>query len=290
MKVLVTLAVVLAFSAGAQADSVKGKFVIGGKTLELNQIAAFRVRDQFNARQYETYVMWTAAAVDQKAISAARDPYTTAINDPAVKDADYVAFSVQPDGVVTINAHVGGTQYLDTSGKMMGQAGSLKASCRKNDATRVDCDVATLKPVKSMNGPSWEFEASFDVAVLSRPAGKPLAAGGGDAGKALLALSAAHKAGNKAALLAQLDPEEAAEYSADWRTEEENSKALVEHFDWRLPKQPKIIGGEVVDADKVLLEVEGVPYENGKMLYHVEMHKVDGTWRFKSSTTLGLLK
>ena len=290
MKVLSTLMVVLAFSTSVQADSIKGTFVIGGKALELSEIAAFRVRNQLNARQYQTYVIWSAAKVDQIAINASRDPYTTAINDPAVKDTDFVAFSVQPDGVISMNARVDGVQYLDTSGRMMGQPGSLKASCRPNTATRVDCDVATPEPVKSMDGPTWELQAKFDVAVLSKPVDTPLPAGGGDAGKALLALCAAHKEGNKAALLAQLDPEEAEDYSADWRSEEENTKALVEHFNWRLPKQPKIAGGEVVAADRVLLEVEGVPYEDGKMLYEVEMHKVDGAWRFISSSTLGILK
>ena len=290
MKTLIGFSILLALSGGVYAESVKGKFVIGGKTLPLTQVAAFRVRDQLNARQYETYVMWTAAAVDEKAISAARDPYSMAINDAAVKDADYVAFSVDADGKVTMNAHVAGTQYLDTSGTMMGQAGGLKASCTSNSAEHVNCDVASLKPVKAMDGPTWEFAVSFDAPVLSKPNGTAIAAGGGDAGKALLALSAAHKAKNKAVLLAQLDAEEAAEYQADWRTPEENLKALVERFDWGLPKQPKVTGGESVDADTVLLEVEGVPYEDGKMLYQVEMHKVDGAWRYVSSTTLGMLK
>ena len=291
MKTLIgSFCILLAVSGGARADSVTGKFVIGGKALELKHIAAFKVRDQLNARQFETYVMWTALPVDLKAISAARDPYTMAINDPAVKDDDFVAFSVQADGKVTMNAHVGGTQFLDSSGIMMGQAGGLKASCRTNSAARVDCDVGSLEPVKAMDGPTWEFSVSFDTPVLSKPAGTAIAAGGGDAGKALLALSAAHKANNKAVLLAQLDAEEAAEYAADWRTPEENLKALVEHFDWGLPKQPNVTGGETVDADTVLLDVEGVPYPDGKILYQVEMHKVDGAWRYVSSTTLGLLK
>ena len=290
MKTLIGFSILLALSGGAWADSVTGKFVIGDKPLDLKHIAAFRVRDQRNARKFETYVMWTAAPVDQKAISSSRDPYSMAINDAAVKDADYVAFSVEADGKVTMNAHVAGTQYLDTSGTMMGQVGGLKASCRSNSAARVNCDVASLKPVKAMDGPTWEFAVSFDAPVLSKPAGAAIAAGGGDAGKALLALSAAHKAKNKTVLLAQLDAEEAAEYAADWRTPEENLKALVERFDWGLPKQPKVTGGETVDADTVLLEVEGVPYPEGKVLYQLEMHKVDGAWRYVSSTTLGLLK
>jgi hypothetical protein len=45
-----------------------------------------------------------------------------------------------------------------------------------------------------------------------------------------------------------------------------------------------------VDAQTVLLEVEGVPYDNVKMLYLVKMHKVDGNWRFDSNTKLGMLR
>ncbi len=57
-----------------------------------------------------------------------------------------------------------------------------------------------------------------------------------------------------------------------------------------MPKRPKITGGELLAEDDALLEVEGVPYENGRMLYLVEMRKVEGRWVHSSSSVAGLLK
>jgi hypothetical protein len=286
--VFAVFALILTESAFAQ--SLEGQYVMDGKKIAISHVTAFRIRDGFNARNFETLVLLTPMAINQEAIKNSYDPYTTLINDPSLRGADYVQLSVHADNVVSINGKIGGVQYLDTSGKMMGQTGSLKATCGVNTAEHVRCEVATIKPVKSMDGPTWETKLSFDAPVLSRTRGTALPTGGGEVGKALLTIAAAHKAKNKAVLLAQLSAEDAADYSADWRTPEENLKALVERFDWSLPKKPKVIGGEQVDAQTVLLEVEGVPYDGGKMLYLVEMHNVDGTWRFASNTTLGMLK
>jgi hypothetical protein len=290
MKKLAAVMCGLSWMVGVHGESVQGQFLIGGKKVAIAKVSAFRTRDGLNARNFETLVLLTPVAINADAIKNELDPYVAAINDLDLNDTDYVQFSVQADDVVRMNAKIGGVQYLDTSGKMVGWVGSLKATCSVNTAEHVTCEVATLKPIKSMDGPTWETKFSFDAPVLSRARGGAIAAGGGEAGKALLALFAAHKAKNKTALLAQLSAEDAADYSADWRTPEENLKALVERFDWSLPKKPKIISGEQVDAQTVLLEVEGVPYDNVKMLYLVKMHKVDGNWRFDSNTTLGMLR
>jgi len=293
MKTLIAsaiAAVVLTLSGGVHAEAFKGQFVIDGKKLDLTHMAAFRVRNQRNAREFETLVFWTPAPLDEKGIAASGDPYTKAINDPAVDDVDYISLSIQADGNAQVNARVGGTQYVDTSGVMFDKAGGLKSSCRANTATRLDCDVASLKQVKTMNGPAWELQLSFDTPVQSRPAGAALPAGGGDAGKAFLALSAALQAKNKTLLMAHLDAEDTESYQADYYTPEENAKRLLEHFEMRLPKQPKVTGGELIDAERVLLEVEGVPFATKKMLYHVEMRKVEGAWRYVISNTLGFVK
>jgi hypothetical protein len=290
MKTMIPCLSILALSCSVHAQSSKGQFMFDGKALPLSHIAAFRIRDQANARQFETYVMWTPSPVNQKAISNALDPYAIAINDPATRNADYVSFSVKADGNIAMNAHVGGTQYIDTSGQMMGETGSLKVSCRTNTTTKVDCDVSSPKPVKSMDGPTWQIHMSFAAPVLFKAPGAALPADGGTAGKAFLNVSAAYKAKNKAILLAQLSPEEAAEFAADWRTPEENLKALVQRFEWSLPKQPKVVGGETADANTALLQVEDVPFPGGKMLYHVEMRKQGSGWRYVGSTMLGLLK
>ena len=293
MKTLIAAAiaaVVLTLSGGVHADAFKGQFVIDGKKLDLQHMAAFRIRNQRNAREFETFVLLTPAALDEESIATARDPYSKAINDPAVEGVDYISLTIQADGNAAVNARIGGTQYVDTSGVMFDKAGGLKSSCRTNTATRIDCDVASLKPVKTMSGPTWELQLSFDTAVQSKPAGTALPANGGDAGKAFLALSAALQAKDKTLLMAHLDADDSARYQSDFYSQEDNLKRLLEHFDRRLPKLPKVTGGELLDADTAVLEVEGVPFANKKMFYLVEMRKVDGAWRYVISDTFGFLK
>ncbi|HEX4965381.1 MAG TPA: hypothetical protein VF173_31515 [Thermoanaerobaculia bacterium] len=274
----------------AHASPISGTFVLDGKTVPVHEVAAFRVRDQFNPRTLETYVMLTAKPVDRAAIGKSLDPYAAAINDPAVRDADYLAFSVRANGEIGMNAHVGGTQYLDTSGKIMGQPGSLIASCRENTPARVACSVKTEKPVKSLDGPAWSIDLSFEADVLARTPGKPLAKDGETPGKALLALRAAVGGGDLAKILALLTPEQAKSYQEDWRSPAENLASAKDILDVRLPKKPKITGGELVADDHAVLEVEGVPYENGRMLYLVEMRLIDGRWVYEQSSVAGMLR
>jgi hypothetical protein len=274
----------------AHAGTISGEFVLGGKTIPVHEVAAFRMRDQFNPRTSETYVMLTAKPVDRAAIAASLDPYAVAINDPAVREDDYLAFSVRANGEIGMNAHVGGTQYLDTSGTMMGQPGSLIASCRENTPSRIACSVKTEKPVKPMDGPTWSVNLSFEADVLARAAGKPMAPDGEAPGKALLALRDAVGGTDLAKILALLTPQEAKSYQEDWRTPAENLASAKEMLDIRLPKKPKITGGELVANDHAVLEVEGVPYENGHMLYLVEMRLLAGHWVYESSSVAGMLR
>jgi hypothetical protein len=82
--------------------------VLDGKPVPVSEVVAFRMRDQFNPRTLETHVMLAARSVDRVAIVASLDPYSVAINDPTVRDADYLAFSVRAGGEAGLNAHVGG--------------------------------------------------------------------------------------------------------------------------------------------------------------------------------------
>ncbi|MEO8195679.1 MAG: hypothetical protein ABI689_03050 [Thermoanaerobaculia bacterium] len=285
------LATGLAALPDLHAAPISGKFVIGGEELPLKEVAAFRMRDQRNPRQFETYVMLTATPVDRKAIAAALDPYMVAINDPAVSgEANFLGLSVSAEAVVGMNARFDGTQYLDTSGTMMGQKGSLVATCKENSATRISCVVKTAQPVKSMDGPTWSMDMTFESEVLSRPQGKAIAKDGEAPGKALLALRAALGGKDLAKILALLAPEEAKSYQEDWRSPQENLESARDILGTVLPKKPKITGGEWLATDSAVLEVEGEPFDGTRMLYLVEMRQVNGNWVFVTSRTAGLLR
>jgi hypothetical protein len=274
----------------AHAGTISGEFVLAGKPVPVHEVAAFRMRDQSNPRTVETYVMLTAKPVNSAAIGAALDPYAVAINDPAVRDDDYLSFNVRANGETSLNAHVGGTQYVDTSGPIMGQPGSLIAKCRENTPTHIACSVKTEKPVKAMDGPTWSMDLSFEADVVSRAPGKAMAKDGEAPGKALLALRDAVGGTDLAKILALLTPAEAKSYQEDWRSPAENLASAKEILDAQLPKKPKITGGEMVADDHAVLEVEGMPYENGHMLYLVEMRLINGNWAYENSSVAGLLR
>lgn len=293
MKAAVSDAIrVLALSAAmagpAMAADVQGSFVLDGKALQPSEAAAFRIRDQADPRQYETYVMLTTTPVDRAHIAAAIDPYSAAINDKAVRGVDYLAFSIDADGRTGMNAHVGGVQYLDTSGNMMGMQGALISKCTEN-GTRIECTVKTDKPVTTPSGPSWTLNVRFATEVSVRKPGTALAKDGAAPGKAFLQLVAAVGASDLARILALLPPDEAENYRVDWQTPEENLESAKESLGFHLPKNPRITGGELVSNDEAVLEVEGVPFEDAKMLYLVRMRQIDGRWLYDRTTVAGIL-
>ena len=277
-------------SAQGPASTVTGAFTLSGQALKPAHAAAFRVRNQNAPRTLETFVMLTLKPVDMGAISAEIDPYMAAINDPAAMRADYLAFWVSDSGETRVNAHVGGTQYIDTSGFIMGSKGSLVASCKENTPSRIACTVKTAEAVKSLDGPSWTLDVTFASAVSSRAAGKPLPVDGGPAAKALVALITAVGGNALAPILAGLTPDEAKSYQETYRTPAENLESAKDILSVRLPKKPKVTGGEQIASDHVVLEVEGEPYPGGRMLYLVQMKLIDGRWRYDRSNPVGLLR
>ena len=56
-----------------------------------------------------------------------------------------------------------------------------------------------------------------------------------------------------------------------------------------LPKQPRITGGELLDDNIALLEVEGVPNPGMRMLYLVRLERHEGRWGYAYSTPVGML-
>jgi hypothetical protein len=290
-RAIAILWAVCAFApAPGQAQSVTGAFTLDGKAVKPTHAAAFRMRDQNAPRTMETYVMLTLAPVDVAKIVADIDPYAVAINDPAVMQADYLALQISGKGETRLNAHVGGTQYIDSSASIMGMPPGLVATCKENTPTAIACTVKTLKPVKPMSGPEWTLDVTFATPVAARTPGTPLPPDGGPASKALLALITAVGGKTLAPILAGLTPDQAKSYQEDYRTPAENLASAKDILGFRLPKKPKVTGGEQLAADHVVLEVEGTPFGDTRMLYLVEMRLIEGRWRYDGSSSVGMLR
>ena len=154
----VLFVVLASFAYSAFADSVKGDFTLEGKPpFKPLEVAAFRTPDK------DTIVMLTVKPLDRARIAKSADPESTAVNDPAVRDAGYLEFVVSPNSQVSMNANVGGVQYLDST-KL-----ELVATCKTNTPERVTCSVKTTKLVKYKNEPGWTLDVTFDSAVAVPP-------------------------------------------------------------------------------------------------------------------------
>jgi len=277
-------------SAVVVAGPVTGEFVIDGRVLPIAHVVAYRTRDISDARRYNTHVILTAQPVDREAIANADDPHMTAINDEAVINADSVSFRINADGEVSMNATIGRVQYLDTSGLIMGEPGSLVADCQVNTAERIACAVRTRAPITSRDGQTRSMDLRFDTDIVSGPVGSPLPSDGGDAGRAFTALVSALQGASLDAIVAGLVPEQAEYYNADYMPEADRLNNIRNMFDYSLPKQAKVTGGTQLDAATVMLEVEGLADGDGKMLYAVRMERHGGRWGYARSRLLGMLK
>ncbi|HSE40591.1 MAG TPA: hypothetical protein VLH08_07465, partial [Acidobacteriota bacterium] len=242
--------------------------------------------DASNARNLRVEVVLSEGAIDAKAAAADLDPHVNVINQKDVSSANYILLWVTPDGKVSMNATLSEnmTQFVDSTND------GLKADLTANTAERIAGHVYTVKPVKTMSGASYEVDVTFDTAVHKRAPGTKIAAGGGDAGKAFLALYDGVQRKNMDAIRANVTEAVFNSYNADYRSPQENLDYAVEILSARLPKKNiKITGGEMI-GDRAVLEVEGERFEGMNWLFLVTMIKGASGWQYEDSLGAGLLK
>ena len=147
------------FATSSFADSVKGEFTLEGNApLKPAEAAAFRIPAG------GTLVMLTAKRLNRARIAKSSDPDSAAVNDEGVRGTDFLQLVVSADGQISLNAEVGGVQYLDST-KL-----DLVGNCTINTSEHVACSVKTKKLVKFKNEPGWTIDVTFDAAVLGPPA------------------------------------------------------------------------------------------------------------------------
>jgi hypothetical protein len=157
-------AALFAIAASARAAPVSGQFVLNGKAFSPTNIAAFYIADEAHPEKFETLVLLSTQAVDNDAIARSSSPSSKAMNDPAMKNGS-ITFYIEPEGKVTMLAAIDGTQFMDTNGMIMGQKGSLEATCAKNTREHIACSIKSRQPV-TLNGTTWTLDETIDVPVV----------------------------------------------------------------------------------------------------------------------------
>jgi hypothetical protein len=249
--------------------------------------AAYVVRDQFDPRQTQIEVILSTAAVD--VASAVRDlsPHTMVINDPALKDTNYVLLWIGRDGKVSMNATFSKTmtQYVDRASAN----GALRAELTANTPEQVAGRIFTPAPVKAMGGSTWSVDLTFSAPVTTAPAAAALPSGGGEPGASLKAFLSAREKKDWPSLKAALSPAATETFVKSYNDDKENLTDMLDTLNFWLPVKDVTITGGTLSGDTAILDVEGALASGVKALTLVRLLKRPSGWLFDRAALAGIL-
>lgn len=230
----------------------------------------------------------STAPVDVGKAVADLSPHTVVINDPALRDTNYVLIWIGSDGRVSMNATFSKTmtQFLD----LASDDGALRAQLTTNTPDKVAGRIFTPAPVKTMGGSTYTVDLTFSAPVAKAPAGTALPAGGGDPGKALLGFQTARQKKDFAALKAALSPAASERLIKTYNDDKENLIDMLETLNFWLPAKDATITGGTLTGDVAVLDVEGVLASGVKALTLVRLIKGPPGWLFDSAAMAGMLQ
>ena len=269
-------------AAGPASGAVKSQT----GTIAPKHATAYVVRDGRNARNTRVELLLTDVPVDAARLQGDLDPHMVAINLDELRDRNYLLLWIGADGAVSMNATYSKTmtQYLNDA------SGGLKAELTSNTPTKIEGRVFSAAPMKTMDGPTYTIDVTFSADVVPALTGTPLAAGGGDPGKALTTLLGAVTKKHWPGIKAGLSPKALPGYDKDYNTPAENASSAADIFNARLPMtKAKVAGGMMVNETVAVLELEGERF-GSRALSLVKMVKTGAVWQFEESAPAGSLR
>lgn len=277
---------VLPAFAGA-ADQASGKVEVQKVgTIAPKHAAAYLVRDGRNARNTQTEILLSDLPVDAAELRGALDPHMLAINQDVLRDRNYVLLWVSADGVVSMNATFSKTmtQFIDDTN------GRLKVTWATRSATRLEGRVFSSAPLKTMDGTTYTVDLTFGVDVPAPTEGQALAAGGGDAGKALVALIAAAGRKNWPAIRAASSADALKVFDKSYNSPAENAEDALDLLRaWIPTTKMKVTGGQL-RGNVAVLDVEGEMFPGQLGLSRVQMIRNGTIWQFDRAARAGMVR
>jgi hypothetical protein len=254
--------------------------------IKVTNAVGYRVRDQRDARRVRTEVLLTDVPVDPAPIAAALDPHMAAINLDALRDRNYVLLWVSADGSVSMNATFSKTmtQFADDT------AGGLTAAFTTHTPSRIDGRVFSQAPLKTMDGATYVVDLKFAVDVPPTPAAQPLAPGGGEPGRALVAFVDAVKKKNWPAIKAGASPQALTMFDKSYNTPAENAGGALDLVKAWLPIDKMTVTRGELRGDVAILDVEGELFRGQLGLSLVRMIRSGGGWLFDEAVRAGMVK
>jgi hypothetical protein len=286
-KALILLMAGLAAQPALAAGTASGTVNVSKDgTIRVTQAIAYPSRATRNARVLETEVLLTDTPLTAAAALAdALEPHIVAVNDPALRDRNYVVLAVHTDGNISMNATFskGMVQYINDTGH------DLKVDWTVRNATRLEGRLYSTAPMRTMDGTTYAVDLRFAVDVPAAAAGESLPAGGGDPGQAFVALMAAAESRNWNSIKAGLSPAALKRFEEDYLTPAENAENVLDLLKAWIPTLKMKVAGGQRRGDMAILDVEGEMFAGMGSLSLVRMRRVGNTWTFDEATRAGFL-
>jgi len=286
LRISALIAAVCAMPFAAVAGEASGQFTAGKRPpISPKYAAAFETRDQRDARKTAIEVVLSEEPIEIVKASAELDPHTNVINQPALRDHNYVLLWVRPGDDVSMNA-----TYADTNTQFIDMTGAdMKAEMTANTPQRVAGHLVSVKPLKTMDGEPYAIDLTFATDVTRVPAGTKLPAGGGEPGNGYKALRAAIAKKSWQGISENVNAANLKSFTDPDKTEAENLDGALESLGFWLPKKGGTITGGEQRGDGAVLNVEAEMFGGMYGLYLVRMVKAGPRWVFDRATTAGMI-
>jgi protein-disulfide isomerase len=270
-------------SCAAQAGGVKGQCAYEGKTLAFVDAYATLGPDPFEETKKVPMLWFTTVALDHAALaSAKRDAVDDAITEQ-VFDLKSAKLQLRLDAagsvVEGLQLYVPPGNNRSVSGNHVGDLKMKAAIAARatgqfalHDDDDLKCDLQFDVPMGA-TGPAPPPAKAWGTA---------LPAGGGEPGKAYLALHRATLAGDVNAMLA-LVTKDRADQMRDARKEPDFSK-MLELIKALEPAQVRVVSGRM-DGDRAELQIDGKDSDKSNMTGEVKLKREGGSWRVEKVST-----
>ena len=263
----ICLALLCAAFATTAADRGSGHFRKGETRIDLKHVIAVANDEDDGAR---TFVYLSDIPLDARKIAAAFQASSAAEAQLGDGSAGYVRICIDGEG-----GECGLYFSHNKPNASFNSAGYGAFKLEPAAAGRIAGRWVLADP-GDFFGETYDFDLVFDVAVTPPP-GTPLAADGGEPGKAYRAWTTAVAQGDLPVLrdLAGHD------YDA-WRIksdDQDDVKSAIKDLRDGTPLAPKILGGRI-DGDSAVLWVEGKDRDDILRRGRVQLQRADQAWRF----------
>lgn len=275
----------LALASSAVLADVSGHCTYKGKKLDFVDGHAARAPDMFDEKALLPTLWFATVAFDPAPLAAASakdidDAITRQIFD---HDSAELQLRLDADGkmVEGLQLYVppGSNRSLSSnevgSLSLTGPVGVRAAGRFKLDDDELHCDLTFDLPMGGVG-------AASKPAAKPKPAGQALPAGGGEPGKAYMAMHRATLAGDVAAMLALAQKDKADEMRKSRGTAEfPQMLAMVRAFE---PVEVRVTGGHV-DGDRAELDIVGKEADGAAMTGTVSLVREAGGWKIGNVST-----